>query len=111
MATIVRLTYTENGKSSLVNLDNMKASYRIFEKSKQRPATRINFATNDFIIVDEKIQRIMELAQDQTKGIYQSTNWNEKDPTEESNKTIKQKLVSDFKNNTAHRNIPTYNNY
>lgn len=111
MATIVKLTYTQTGATTLVNLDNMKTAYRIFEKEKQVPATRINFATNDFIIVDEELKTIDELNEAYNNGEYQAIDWTEESPKEESNKSIKQRLVTDFKKNTRRANVESLKNY
>jgi hypothetical protein len=111
MATIVKLTYTQTGATTLVNLDNMKTAYRIFEKEKQVPATRINFATNDFIIVDEELKTIDELNEAYNNGEYQAIDWTEESPKEESRKSIKQKLIGDYRNNTRRVNVESLKNY
>jgi hypothetical protein len=79
MATLVKLTYTQTGKSTLINLDTMKSAFRIHERQTSKYATRINFMNDDFVIVDEELQEILKLAQDHTIGEFQSTDWVELD--------------------------------
>jgi formylmethanofuran dehydrogenase subunit E len=82
MATLVKLTYTQTGKSTLINLDTMKSAFRIHERQTSKYATRINFMNDDFVIVDEELQEILKLAQDHTTGEFQSTDWVELDTGE-----------------------------
>ena len=79
MATLIKLTYTQTGKSTLINLDTMKSAFRIHERTTGKYATRINFMNDDFVIVDEELQEILKLAQDHTIGEFQSTDWVELD--------------------------------
>ena len=79
MATLVKLTYTQTGKSTLINLDTMKSAFRIHERQTSKYATRINFMNDDFVIVNEELQDILKLAQDQAVGEFQSTDWVEID--------------------------------
>jgi hypothetical protein len=44
-------------------------------------------------------------------GEYQAIDWTEESPKEESNKSIKQRLVSDFKKNTRSANVEPLKNY
>lgn len=82
MATLVKLTYTQTGKSTLINLDTMKSAFRIHERQTSKYATRINFMNDDFVIVNEELQDILKLAQDQAVGEFQSTDWVEIDSGE-----------------------------
>lgn len=82
MATLVKLTYTQTGKSTLINLDTMKSAFRIHERQTSKYATRINFMNDDFVIVDEELQEILKLAQDHLNGEFQSTDWVEVDSGE-----------------------------
>jgi hypothetical protein len=79
MATLVKLTYTASGKSSLINLDKLNSAFRIFERNTRKYATRLNFDNEVFIIVDETLQEIQQLAQSDSSGEYQSTDWVEID--------------------------------
>lgn len=75
MATIVKLTYTLTGKATLVNLDGMTSAFRIFEKTTRKYATRLNFGTEHYVVVDEELQEIMKLSQSAEQGEFQSTDW------------------------------------
>ena len=101
MAIIVKLTYTQTGCSTLVNLEMMKTAYRMFEKEKQVRATRINFNSNDFIIVDESLQTIMESIEQAQKGIQQDFILNDSDAEDNSIETV---LLKDFKRNVLNTN-------
>lgn len=75
MANLVKLTYTTNGKVTLVNLDQMTSAFRIFERTTRKYATRINLGGEQYVVVDEELQEIQKLAQDQANGEFQSTDW------------------------------------
>lgn len=79
MASLIKLTYTASGKSSLVNLDKVISAFRIFERNTRKYATRLNFDNDLFIIVDESLQEIQQFAQSSSSGEYQSTDWVEID--------------------------------
>jgi hypothetical protein len=82
MATIVKLTYTLNGKATLLNLEKMTTAFRIFEKSTRKYATRINFENDSFVIVDEELQEIKQLHESNLAGEYQDNDWVEVDAGE-----------------------------
>lgn len=82
MATIIKLTYTLNGKGTLLNADKITTAFRIFEKSTRKYATRINFDTDSYVIVDEELQVIKQLIEDALAGNYQSNDWVEIDAGE-----------------------------
>lgn len=82
MATIIKLTYTLSGKSTLLNADKMTTAFRIFEKSTRKYATRINFDNDSFVIVDEELQVIKQLQEDALAGEYQTNDWIELDSGE-----------------------------
>lgn len=75
MATLIKLTYTQNGKVSLVNIDKMNSAFRIFERNTRKYATRLNFDNDMFIIVNEELQEIQQLSQEHLHGDFQSCDW------------------------------------
>jgi hypothetical protein len=75
MATIIKLTYTITGKTTLINADKITTAFRIFEKSTRKYATRINFDTDSYIIVDEEMQDIKQIIECAISGEYQSNDW------------------------------------
>ena len=105
MAVIVKLTYTQSGRSSLINLETMKSAYRMFEENKQKVATRINFNTNDFIIVDEDLQTVFGLYQAVENGVHQVPFWEEDESQiEADHNRIKNKMIGDYNRNVANKN-------
>lgn len=82
MATIIKLTYTLTGKSTLVNADKITTAFRIYERSTSKYATRVNFDTDSYVIVDEELQEIKRLAENSSDGDYQSNDWVELDSGE-----------------------------
>jgi hypothetical protein len=107
MATLVKLTYTQTGKSTLINLDTMKSAFRIHERQTSKYATRINFMNDDFVIVDEELQDILKLAQDHAVGEFQSTDWVEIDTGEGA---FPDTLREDFQRNVYQRQDNYQNN-
>lgn len=103
MAVIVKLTYTQSGRPSLINLETMKSAYRMFEENRQKVATRINFNTNDFIIVDEDLETIHRLYQDVEQGIQQNLTWVVEDVVKIKNDHIKAKMIGDYNKNVGHK--------
>lgn len=79
MATIIKLTYTQTGKATLINFDQVTSTFRIFEKTTRKYASRINFQNDTFAIVDEDLQTIKELVENNLAGEYQSNDWVEID--------------------------------
>jgi hypothetical protein len=79
MATIIKLTYTITGKKTLVNVDKMTTSFRIFERSTKKYATRINFDGETYVIVDETLQEIKTIIENMVDGTFQSNDWFEED--------------------------------
>lgn len=82
MATIIKLTYTLTGKSTLINADKITTAFRIYERSTSKYATRVNFDTDSYVIVDEELQVIKELTEKSSEGEYQSNDWVEMDSGE-----------------------------
>ena len=103
MATLIKLTYTASGKSSLINLDKMNSAFRIFERNTRKYATRINFDNDVFIIVDETMQEIQQLAQSDSSGEFQSTDWIEIDGG-----GLEEQLEQSFERHAPRR--PRFNN-
>ena len=79
MASIIKLTYVHSGKATLVNLDLVTSMFRIFEKGSRKYVTRINYQTEQFVVVEEDLQEIMKLSQAIAQGEFQSTDWVEED--------------------------------
>jgi len=99
MATIIKLTYTQTGKATLVNLDQMTSAFRIFERGTRKYATRINLGGEQYVVVDEELQEIQKLAQQDANGEFQSTDWVQVDagiPEED----FVERLESDYQRNT-----------
>jgi hypothetical protein len=81
---IVKLTNYSNGKTTLVNLDNVECIYQIYNKTKNNASTKICFRGNDsFVTVREDLQTIMKIQQNMLMGIFQDTNWVTPDFSEE----------------------------
>lgn len=108
MAVIVRLTYTQTGRSSLINLETMKSAYRMFEEQTRKVATRINFNSNDFIIVDENLQTIFGLYEANQNGEYSQTPIWDEDETGIKTPNIKNKLIGDYNRNVNQKDKPVY---
>lgn len=108
MATIVKLTYTQTGKVTLVNLEQMTTAFRMFEKTTQKYATRINFQNDSFAIVDEELQTIKELGENASAGEYQSNDWIEVDAG--GGEDFHERLRNDYRNNMDGGYQPPYNN-
>lgn len=109
MATIVKLTYTITGKTTLVNLDKMTTAFRIFERSTSKYATRINFDNESYVIVDEELQIIKELGEKVSDGEYQSNDWVEMD-SGEGNADFHQRLESNYNQAYSRQPQRRYNN-
>ena len=75
MSIIIRLTYSQTGRSTLLNVSLAESIYRFFDKNTNRLATRINFPNDRYVIVDEELQDIQRLIQEHAQGKYQSTDW------------------------------------
>ncbi len=99
MASIVKLTYTNNGKATLVNLDQMTSAFRIFEKTTRKYATRVNLGAEQYVIVDEELQEIQKLSQQMAEGQYQDTDWVQIDSGVE-NEDFVDRLEQDYQRNT-----------
>jgi hypothetical protein len=97
MATIIKLTYTQTGKVTLVNLEQMTTAFRMFEKTTQKYATRINFQNDSFAIVDEELQTIKELGENALAGEYQTNDWVEVDAG--GGEDFHERLRNDYTNN------------
>jgi hypothetical protein len=98
MATIIKLTYTQTGKATLINFDQVTSTFRIFEKTTRKYATRINFQNDTFAIVDEELQTIKELVENNLTGEYQSNDWVEIDTG--GGEDLNDRLENDY-----HRNM------
>lgn len=103
MASIVKLTYTNNGKATLVNLDQMTSAFRIFERTTSKYATRINLGGDQYVIVDEELQEIQKLSQQTTEGEYQSTDWVQIDAGVPDNQDFRERIENDYERNTHSR--------
>jgi hypothetical protein len=108
MATIIKLTYTLTGKSTLINVDKITTAFRIYERSTSKYATRVNFDNDSYVIVDEEMQVIKELAEKSSEGEYQSNDWVEIDTGDGAD--FHQRLETNY--NQAHTRQPQrrYNN-
>lgn len=117
MATIIKLTYTNTGKATLVNLDQMTSAFRIFERSTRKYATRINLGAEQYVVVDEELQEIQKLAQQVAEGEYQSTDWVQIDAGIPEGDDFVDRLEQDYQRNTYRpqhhqpRNYQPRNNY
>lgn len=100
MATIIKLTYTQTGKATLVNLDQMTSAFRIFERGTRKYATRINLGTEQYVVVDEELQEIQKLAQQVAEGEYQSTDWVQIDAGIPEGDDFVERLEQDYQRNT-----------
>lgn len=100
MATIVKLTYTQTGKATLVNLDQMTSAFRIFERGTRKYATRINLGAEQYVVVDEELQEVQKLAQQVAEGQYQDTDWVQIDAGIPEGDDFVERLESDYQRNT-----------
>lgn len=100
MATIVKLTYTNNGKATLVNLDQMTSAFRIFERTTRKYATRIGLGGDQYVVVDEELQEIQKLSQKMLEGEYQDTDWVQIDAGIPENDDFVDRLEQDYQRNT-----------
>ena len=108
MASIIKLTYVHSGKATLVNLDLVTSMFRIFEKASRKYATRINYQTEQFVVVEEDLQEIMKLSQAIEQGEFQSTDWVEED-SGDGQEDFLGKLENDYQRNTYRQ--PRQNSY
>ena len=117
MATIIKLTYTQTGRATLINFDQVTSSFRIFEKGTRKYATRINFQNDTFAIVDEELQVIKELVENAMAGEYQTNDWVEVDAG--GGEDFTERLENDYQRNMGggyqqrpyqKRNYNNYNN-
>lgn len=97
MATIIKLTYSQTGRATLVNLDQMTSAYRIFDKATKKYATRISFQNDTFAIVDEELQTIKAISENALAGEYQDNDWVEVDAGE--GEGFHERLQSDYDRN------------
>ena len=111
MATIVKLTYTQTGRVTLVNLEQMTTAFRMFEKTTRKYATRINFQNDTFAIVDEDLQTIKELHENALSGEFQTNDWVEIDAG--TGDEFQERLQMDYQNNYPNNNRRPrqYNNH
>jgi len=100
MATIIKLTYTQTGKATLVNLDQMTSAFRIFERGTRKYATRINLGGEQYVVVDEELQEIQKLAQQDSTGEFQSTDWVQIDAGIPEGDDFVERLETDYQRNT-----------
>ena len=75
----------------------MTTAFRMFEKTTQKYATRINFQNDSFAIVDEELQTIKELGENASAGEYQSNDWIEVDAG--GGEDFHDRLRNDYTNN------------
>lgn len=99
MASIIKLTYVQTGRATLVNLDLVTSMFRIFEKGSRKYATRINFQTEQYVVVEEELQDIMKLSQAIEQGEYQSTDWVQED-SGDGQEDFLDRLEGDYQRNT-----------
>jgi hypothetical protein len=115
MATLIKLTYTQTGKATLVNLEQMTSAFRIFEKTTRKYATRINLGGEQYVIVDEELQEIQKISQQVLEGEFQSTDWVQIDTGIPENDDFVQRLEGDYQRNTyrpqQQRNYQPRNQY
>ena len=109
MTTIIKLTYSMTGKSTLVNVSLAESIYRFFDKNTNRLATRINFPNERYIIVDEELQEIQRLIQEYSQGKFQTTDW------VDTGISIEDRMQQDYDQNTGaynsnYRPRPRYHN-
>jgi hypothetical protein len=100
MATIIKLTYTQTGKATLVNIDQMTSAFRIFERGTRKYATRINLGGEQYVVVDEELQEIQKLAQQDSTGEFQSTDWVQIDAGIPEGDDFVDRLEQDYQRNT-----------
>lgn len=100
MATIIKLTYTQTGKVTLVNLDQMTSAFRIFERGTRKYATRINLGAEQYVVVDEELQEVQKLAQQVAQGEYQDTDWVQIDAGIPEGDDFVERLENDYQRNT-----------
>jgi hypothetical protein len=103
MATIVKLTYTQTGKVTLVNLDQMTSAFRIFERTTRKYATRIGLGGEQYVVVDEELQEIHRLAQEVAQGNFQSADWVQMDEGIPNGDDFVDRLENDYQRNTYPR--------
>lgn len=97
MSTLIKLTYTQTGRTTLVNIEQITTAFRIFEKTTQKYATRINFQNDSFAIVNEDLQSIKELGEKMLEGEFQSNDWVDAEP--DAAEGFHDKLRDNYNNN------------
>jgi hypothetical protein len=71
----VKLTYYDKGTPTLVNLDNVNTVYPVYDTSRGRVSTKIQFKDGEFMNVEESIGDIQKIEQEAKLGIYQDTSY------------------------------------
>lgn len=79
MAVVIRLTYSQTGKTTMVNFDSVETIYRIHDRATGRFGTRVNFPNDRYVIVEETLQEILKMVHQYQQGVYQDTSWVEDD--------------------------------
>lgn len=71
----IKLTYYEKMTPTLVNLGNINSIYPVYDTSRDRISTKIQFNDGTFINVEESLGDIMKIEQNAKDGLYQDTNF------------------------------------
>jgi hypothetical protein len=109
MATIIKLTYTLTGKTTLLNADKITTAFRIYERGTGKYATRVNFDTDSYVIVNEELQEIKKLIENSLDGERQSNDWVEID-TGEGGGDFHQRLETNYNQAYSRQSNRRYNN-
>ena len=77
---LVRLTYYQTGKQTIVNLNDIRNAHRVFDKERDKWITKLTYRNGgDFINVTETLEEIYKIQMDLKDGVYQLDGW-EEDP-------------------------------
>jgi len=71
----VKLTYYDKGTPTLVNLANVDTIYSVYDTSRGRISTKIQFSGGNIMNVEESEAEILKLYQDAKDGFHQSTDF------------------------------------
>jgi len=102
----VKLTYYDKGTPTLVNLDNVNTIYPVFDTSRGRVSTKIQFNDGTFMNVEESIGDIQKMEQEAKLGLYQDTSYDtasvEELLKESFNRTLRPRIEKNYNQREFH---------
>ena len=67
--TIIKVTYFGKNQPTIINLDNMETMYQKIDRKSNRISTCIQFSKDNYILVEETPQEIMQLIEDAKNNV------------------------------------------